>query len=50
MSIKYEATTSDGQKIALWVPIVGENQGKVTVLTGDNGENYDIDVVLNMDK
>lgn len=50
MSIKYEATTSDGQKIALWVPVVGENQGKVTVMTGANGDNYDIDVVLNMDK
>ena len=48
MSIKYEATTSNGEKIALWVPITGVNKGKVSVMTGANGENYDVDVVVNM--
>jgi hypothetical protein len=50
MSIKYEATTSNGEKIALWVPITGENRGKVSVLTGSNGDNYDVDVIVNMDE
>ena len=49
MSIKYEATTSNGEKIALWVPITGVNKGKVSVMTGANGENYDVDVVVNME-
>lgn len=47
MSIKYEATTSDG-KITLWVPITGENQGKVTVFSDEKGNSYDVDVMIDM--
>lgn len=47
MSIKYEATTPDG-KITLWVPITGENQGKVTVFSDEKGNSYDVDVMIDM--
>lgn len=47
MSIKYEATTSDG-KITLWVPITGEDRGKVTVFSDEKGNSYDVDVMIDM--
>ena len=48
MSIKYEATTKNGDNIALWVPIVGENRGKVAVYSDANGGSYDIDVMVDL--
>ena len=38
------------KQIALWVPITGADRGKVSVLTGSNGDNYDVDVIVNMDE
>lgn len=49
MSVKYECQTSDGQKIVAWVPIVGENAGKVVINTDDSGDaGYDVKVVVDM--
>ena len=49
MSIKYEAI-DNGSKIALWVPITGDDRGKVKVYTGTDGSNYDVDVVVDIVK
>ena len=49
MSLKYTAQTNDGKSIVLWVPITGDNRGKIQVITdADGNANIDVKVVVNM--
>lgn len=49
MSLKYTARTNNGNSIVLWVPITGDNRGKVQVITdADGNANIDVKVVVNM--
>lgn len=49
-SLKYRCSTNDGRTLYAWVPISGENRGKVVVLgeTDDIQSNYDIKVVIDL--
>ena len=49
MSLKYTARTNNGNSIVLWVPITGDNRGKVQVITdADGNADIDVKVVVNM--